>query len=186
MGYWTSKVLPKIKKVFDKNGKKTAVAEACKSFDDSKGEMDKEFEEKRTELQPKVVEIYEASSVEVKALVKEPKEAGLKKHSAAVNKFLEELVKIEFPGSKPVSEASTKYGPALVSGPVLFVFEKVSTFIITEEKDVEAPPAEAATSGEATAVVEEKEEIVVKEEKKEEAVVEAPEPAKEAVEPPKP
>lgn len=86
----------------------------------------------------------------------------------------------EFPGSKPVSEVSTKYGPALVSGPVLFVFEKVSTFIITEEKDVEAPPAEAATSGEGTVVVEEKEEIVTKE-----AAVEAPEPAKEAAEPPK-
>ncbi|KAI3440295.1 uncharacterized protein J3R85_003932 [Psidium guajava] len=180
MGYWTSKVLPKIKKVFEKNGKKTAAAEACKSFDDSKGDIHKEFEEKKTELQPKVVEIYEASSAEVKALVREPKEEGIKKNSTAVNKFLEELVKIEFPGSKPVSEVSTKYGPALVSGPVLFVFEKVSTFIITEEKDVEAPPAEAATSGEGTVVVEEEEEIVTKE-----AAVEAPEPAKEAAEPPK-
>lgn len=178
MGYWSSKVLPKIKKVFEKNGKKPAAAEACKSFDDSKGEIDKEFEEKKTELQPKVVEIYEASSAEVKALVKEPKEAGLKKHSTAVNKFLEELVKIKFPGSKPVSEASTKYGPVLVSGPVLFVFEKVSTFIITEEKEVEAPPAEAATSGEVTVAVEEKAEIVVEEEKKEEAAVEAAEPPK--------
>lgn len=186
MGYWTAKVLPKIKKVFEKNGKKTAAAEACKSFDDSKGEIDKEFEEKKTELQPKVLEIFEASSAEVKALVKDPKEAGLKKNSTAVNKFLEELVKIEFPGSKPVSEASTKYGPALASGPVLFVFEKVSTFIITEEKDIEAPPAEAAASGEATVVVEEKEEIVVEEEKKEEAAIEAPELAKEAAEPPKP
>lgn len=36
MGYWKSKVLPKIKKVFEKNGKKTAAAEVCKSFDDSK------------------------------------------------------------------------------------------------------------------------------------------------------
>lgn len=36
MGYWKSKVLPKIKKVFDKNGNKKAAAEACKSFDDSK------------------------------------------------------------------------------------------------------------------------------------------------------
>ncbi|XP_030550656.2 plasma membrane-associated cation-binding protein 1 [Rhodamnia argentea] len=181
MGYWTSKVLPKIKKVFEKNGKKTAAAEACKSFDDSKEDINKEFEEKKTQLQPKVVEIYEASSTEVKALVKEPKEVGIKKNSAAVNEFLGELVKIEFPGSKPVSEASTKYGPALVSGPVLFVFEKVSTFIVTEEKDVEAPPAEAATSGEGTGVVEEKEDIVA-----EEAAVEAPEPAKEAAEPPKP
>lgn len=37
MGYWKSKVLPKIKKVFEKNGaKKTAAAEATKSFDESK------------------------------------------------------------------------------------------------------------------------------------------------------
>ena len=36
MGYWKSKVLPKIKKVFDKNGAKKAAAEASKSFDDSK------------------------------------------------------------------------------------------------------------------------------------------------------
>jgi hypothetical protein len=36
MGYWKSKVLPRIKKVFDKNGNKKAAAEACKSFDDSK------------------------------------------------------------------------------------------------------------------------------------------------------
>lgn len=69
MGYWKSKVLPKIKKVFDKNGpKKAAAAEACKSFDDSKEEYTKEFEEKKTELQPKVVEIYEASSAEIKVI----------------------------------------------------------------------------------------------------------------------
>ena len=37
MGYWKSKVLPKIKKVFDKSGtKKAAAAEASKSFDESK------------------------------------------------------------------------------------------------------------------------------------------------------
>ena len=38
MGYWKSKVLPKIKKVFEKNGtkKSAAAAEACKSFDESK------------------------------------------------------------------------------------------------------------------------------------------------------
>jgi len=37
MGYWKSKVLPKIKKVFEKNSsKKAAAAEATKSFDDSK------------------------------------------------------------------------------------------------------------------------------------------------------
>ncbi|XP_057971631.1 plasma membrane-associated cation-binding protein 1 [Malania oleifera] len=141
MDYWKSKVLPKIKKFFDKNGsKKAAASEACKSFDDSKEEINKEFEEKKTELQPKVIEIYEASSVEIKSLVKERKQAGIKKHSSAVQKFLEELTKIGFPGSKPASEASSKYGPASVSGPVSFVFEKVSTFI------VEPPPATAAAA----------------------------------------
>ncbi|KAK9937277.1 hypothetical protein M0R45_014078 [Rubus argutus] len=146
MGYWKTKVLPTIKKVFEnKNSvKKAAAAEACKSFDESKESYDKEFEEKKGELQVKVVEIYEASSAEIKTLVKERKEAGLKKYSAAVHKFLEELAKIEFPGSKPVSEASSKYGPAYVSGPVFFVFEKVSTFIVTEEKVVVEPtPPEA-------------------------------------------
>ncbi|KAF2304616.1 hypothetical protein GH714_035405 [Hevea brasiliensis] len=86
MGYWKSKVLPKIKKE----------------------EITREFEEKKTELLPKVLEIYEASSAEIKALVKEPKEAGLKKYSALVQKFLEELAKIEFPGSKTVTEAASK------------------------------------------------------------------------------
>ncbi|KAK7856171.1 plasma membrane-associated cation-binding protein 1 [Quercus suber] len=154
MGYWKSKVLPKIKKVFEKNGtkKSAAAAEACKSFDESKEQITKEFEEKKTELQPKVLEIYETTSVEIKALVKEPKEPGLKKHSVA------------FPGSKPVSEASSKYGPALIPGPVFFVFEKVSTFIVTEEK-VEPTP-EATT----TATEKEREIVLVEEEKKEEVV----------------
>ncbi|XP_058200284.1 plasma membrane-associated cation-binding protein 1 [Rhododendron vialii] len=167
MDYWKTKVLPKVKKVFGKNGtKKAAAAEACKNFDDSKEEYTKEFEEKKSELQPKVVEIYEASSVEIKALVKEPKEVGLKKYSAGVQKFLDELVKIDFPGSKPICEASTKLGPTLVPGPIFFVFEKVSTFIVTEEKLVEPPPAEAETS----VAAEEGKEVVVEEEKKEEAV----------------
>ncbi|KAG2689417.1 hypothetical protein I3843_09G136500 [Carya illinoinensis] len=166
MGYWKEKVLPKIKKVFDKTGpKKAAAAEACKSFDESKDQIHKEFEEKKTVLQPKVIEIYEASSAEIKTFIKEPKEAGLKKNSVAVHKFIEELVKIEFPGSKPVCEASSKFGPALVPGPVIFIFEKVSTFIVTEEK-VEPPP-EAAKTEEATSG-KEKEIIVVEEEKKEE------------------
>lgn len=168
MDYWKSKVLPKVKKVFGKNGvKKAAAAEASKNFDDSKEEYNKEFEEKKGELHPKVIEIYEASSTEIKALVKEPKEAGLKKHSAGVQKFLDELVKIGFPGSKPISEASTKVGPPLVSGPIFFVFEKVSTFIVTEEKPVEPPPVEAETSA---AAAEEGKDVVVEEEKKEEAV----------------
>lgn len=173
--YWKSKVLPTIKKVFDKNGpKKTAAAEACKHFDEAKEQYAKEFEEKKTELQPKVVEIYEASSTEIKTLVKEPKEAGLKKHSAAVQKFLDELAKIEFPGTKPVCEAASKVGPAYLPGPVFFVFEQVSTFIVTEEKKEEAaPPAEATpekTGEDTSGCTEVKEkDIVVEEEKKEEA-----------------
>ncbi|CAL5412765.1 unnamed protein product [Camellia sinensis] len=181
MGYWKSKVLPKIKKVFDKNGpKKAAAAEACKSFDDSKEEYTKEFEEKKTELQPKVVEIYEASSAEIKALVKEPKDAGLKTHSAGVQKFLDELVKIEFPGSKPICEAASTLGPTLVPGPIFFVFEKVSTFIVIEEKAVE-PPAETSAAAEGK-----EKEVVVEEEKKEEVVVVVAEEAKPAVAEPAP
>lgn len=209
MDYWKTKVLPKIKKVLDKTGpKKAAAAEACKIFDDSKEEYGKEFEDKKNELQPKVVEIYEASSAEIKALIKEPKASGLKKYSSAVQKFLDELNKIEFPGSKSVCEATSKFGPALVSGPVFFVFEKVSTFIVTEEKAVEPPPeaSSAAASKEATSakdkeIVEKKEEVVAEAEAEIEkstepataeaapASTEAPkveEPVVAAAEPPKP
>ncbi|CDY62254.1 BnaCnng39720D [Brassica napus] len=96
MGYWNSKVVPRFKKIFEKNSaKKAAAAEACKTFDESKETINKEIEEKKTELQPKVVETYEATSAEVKALVRDPKEAGLKKNSAAVLKYLEALVGID-------------------------------------------------------------------------------------------
>ncbi|GFZ16825.1 plasma-membrane associated cation-binding protein 1 [Actinidia rufa] len=186
MDYWKTKVLPKIKKVLDKTGpKKAAAAEACKIFDDSKEEYGKEFEDKKNELQPKVVEIYEASSSEIKALIKEPKASGLKKYSSAVQKFLDELNKI---------------------GPVFFVFEKVSTFIVTEEKAVEPPPeaSSAAASKEATSakdkeIVEKKEEVVAEAEIEKStepasaeaapAATEAPkveEPVVAAAEPPKP
>lgn len=74
----------------------------------------------------------------------------------------------DFPGSKPVSEASSKFGPALVSGQVFYVFEKVSTFIGTEEnkEKVEAPPTTTKTEEETSAIKER--ETVVEEEKKEE------------------
>ncbi|KAJ7969376.1 plasma membrane-associated cation-binding protein 1-like [Quillaja saponaria] len=188
MGYWKN-VIPKIKKVFEKNGtKKAAAAEASKSFDDSKDEYNKEFEEKKAELQPKVVEIYEASSAVIKSLVKEPSEAGLKKNSTQVRKFIEELVKIEFPGSKPLSEASTKFGPDLVSGPVFFVFEKVSTFIVVEEKEKEkeedkVEPSPSETKIEETSGAVEKE-IVVEQVIKEEVAIVADEPPSKAEEHP--
>ncbi|URE22240.1 Lipid-A-disaccharide [Musa troglodytarum] len=47
--YWKSKVIPKIKKAFGRNGKRAAAAEACKTE-----EITKEFEEKKADLQPKV------------------------------------------------------------------------------------------------------------------------------------
>ncbi|KAI3794729.1 hypothetical protein L1987_37365 [Smallanthus sonchifolius] len=167
MGYWKSTVVPKFKKLFEKNNtKKIAAAEACKSFDEAKEEYNKEFEEKKTELQTKVIEIYEASTTEIKELVKGPKDASLKKNATGVTKFFEELSKIEFPGSKPVHEACSKFGPTLVQGPVFFVFEKVSTFIVVEEKETKDKDVAVET---------------VEEEKKEEVVTLA-EPPKAAVE----
>ncbi|KAH0468182.1 hypothetical protein IEQ34_003215 [Dendrobium chrysotoxum] len=183
MGYWKSKVLPKIKKVFEKNGNKKAAAEACKSFDDSKEEINKEFEEKKTELQPKVLEIYEASSTEIKALVKERNGAGLKKSSTAVTTFLEELAKIDFPGSKPVSDAVSKFGPVYVSAPVVFILEKVSTFLPPEE--VSVAKEESGTTDKDVVIAEEEkkaEELVEKIEDKQ--VEEEKAPATEAAPPP--
>ncbi|XP_010538640.1 PREDICTED: plasma membrane-associated cation-binding protein 1-like [Tarenaya hassleriana] len=149
MGYWKSKVLPTIKKMFEKKpGKKAAAAEAIKNFDESKEAINKEMEEKKTELQPKVMETYEATSAEVKALVREPKEDGLKKHSTDVQKFLEELVKIEFPGSKAVSEASANFGVSYLTGPVSFVFEKVSEFLPPVEKTRDVASEEVTTEEE--------------------------------------
>ncbi|KAK1369359.1 Plasma membrane-associated cation-binding protein 1 [Heracleum sosnowskyi] len=183
MGYWQTKVVPRIKKVFEKNsGKKAAAAEACKSFDDSKEDYSKVFEEKKAEFEAKVTELYDKLAAEIKALIKEPKPAGLKKHSAAVEKFLEELSSFEFPGSKPAYEASTKFGATYVSGPIFYVFEKVSTYVVVEEKkEEEVPAAEAppaATTTEETSGTEEKKEIAVEEEKKEVAVEPVPEPEK--------
>ncbi|CAA0830844.1 Plasma membrane-associated cation-binding protein 1 [Striga hermonthica] len=158
VNYWKSKVLPKIKKAFE-NPKKAAAAEACKAFDEAKEQYSKELDEKKTELQPKVVEIYEASSTEIKALVKEPKGSSVKKHSAAVQKK-------EFPGSKPVCEAATKVGPAYMVGPISFVLEKVSTLVVVkeeEEKKVEQPKTEPAAEEANKTIVEEKN-IVEKEE----------------------
>ncbi|XP_074591770.1 plasma membrane-associated cation-binding protein 1-like [Curcuma longa] len=131
---WKSKVLPRFASVFGSSKKKTAAAEAVKSFDESKEEYGREFEEKKTELQPKVAEIYEASPAPIKALVKKPTESGLKKNSSGVKKFLEELVKIEFPGSKPVSEAAVKFGSAYIAGPITFIFEEVSSLLPAEEE----------------------------------------------------
>jgi len=77
----------------------------------------------------------------------------------------------DFPGTKAVCEATSKYGPAQVPGPVIFVFEKVSMFVVTEEKprevDLQAPAAaeETTTKEEATTVEETEKEIVIEEDK---------------------
>nr|XP_043615164.1 plasma membrane-associated cation-binding protein 1-like [Erigeron canadensis] len=175
MGYWKSTVVPKFKKLFEKNSvKKSAAAEACKAFDEAKPDYSKEFEEKKAELEAKVLEIYEAASAEIKAAVKERKEGLLKKVSTGVEKFLEELSKIEFPGSKPAHEACCKYGATYVEGPIFFVFEKVSTFIVVvEEKTEEVVPPAAEPEVAATPVEEsssKEKEIVIEEVKKEEVV----------------
>ena len=182
MGYWNSKVVPRFKKIFEKNSaKKAAAAEACKTFDESKEAINKEIEEKKTELQPKVVETYEATSAEVKALVRDPKEAGLKKNSAAVLKYLEALVGIEFPGSTAVKEAASSFGAGYVSGPVTFIFEKVCVFLPEEVKTREVPveevkaeePAKTEEPVKTEETSGEKEKEIVEETKKEETVATA-------------
>ncbi|XP_013602975.1 PREDICTED: plasma membrane-associated cation-binding protein 1 [Brassica oleracea var. oleracea] len=182
MGYWNSKVVPRFKKIFEKNSaKKAAAAEACKTFDESKETINKEIEEKKTELQPKVVETYEATSAEVKALVRDPKEAGLKKNSAAVLKYLEALVGIEFPGSTAVKEAASSFGAGYVAGPVTFIFEKVCVFLPEEVKTREVPveevkaeePAKTEEPVKTEETSGEKEKEIVEETKKEETVATA-------------
>jgi hypothetical protein len=58
-------------------------------------DVGKEIEDKKAELEPKVVEVYEGSPPEVKALFKDQKPVKVtKKNSAAVTKFLDELAKM--------------------------------------------------------------------------------------------
>jgi len=166
MDIWKSKVLPKIKLVFAKSGgkKAAAAAELVKSFDESKEGINGEFEEKKADLQPKVVEIYESVPAPLKVLIKErSKVSGIKKNSAAITKFFEDLAKIEFPGAKQVSEGISKVGPALLSGPIFATFEKVSSLlpVAVEEAPKEAPVVAAAAAEEAA-------------EKKDAAAAEAP------------
>ncbi|CAH8289229.1 unnamed protein product [Eruca vesicaria subsp. sativa] len=172
MGYWKSKIVPTMKKLFERSPtNKDVVAEASKTpaFDESKEAINKEVEEKKTELEPKVLEIYEATSAELKALVREPKEDGLTKHSAEVQKFLEALVEIGFPGSKDACELLSTS-----PGPVTFIFEKVCGFLPVEEKSREvenveevAKTEEPSKEDDITTAEKEKETV---EEKKEEAL----------------
>ena len=115
----------------------------------------------------------------------------MKKNSAAVQKYLEALAAIEFPGSTAVKDAASSFGAGYVSGPVTFIFEKVCVFLPEEVKTREVPMEEVKAeepakteeaSGEkekeiveetkqeestfTTTVVEEKKQEVVKEEEK--------------------
>ncbi|CAN6237874.1 unnamed protein product [Urochloa humidicola] len=183
MDVW-KKVLPKIKLVFAKSGgkKAAAAAELVKSFDESKEGINGEFEEKKADLQPKVVEIYESAPAPLKVLIKErSKVSGIKKNSAAITKFFEDLAKIEFPGAKQVSEGISKVGPALLSGPIFATFEKVSTLLPVAAEEApkeEEAAAEKKEAAAAAAAVEEKKEEAAAGEKKEEAAPAAAEEEK--------
>ncbi|KAJ4765581.1 plasma-membrane associated cation-binding protein 1 [Rhynchospora pubera] len=194
---WKTKVAPALKAFFDKDGKKAAAAEFSKSF--NKEEIGKEIDAKKDELSPKVLEVYEAAPAEIKHLITTSKSTKIaKKYSTVVPKFLEGLAKIEFPGAQAVSEAVTKSGTTLVSGPVLFLFGKVATFVPKEEPKVEekteasrevTATVEAEKTEETSETVEEvkKEEEVKTETETETSAPAAPEAPKEepAAEPPK-
>ncbi|XP_034595418.1 salt stress root protein RS1 isoform X1 [Setaria viridis] len=156
--YWKTKVLPGINKIFDKDGKKAAAVEFLKSF--NKEELGKEIEDKKTDLEPKVVETYEASPPEVKALFKDKKPVKIsKKNSAAATKFLDELAKIEFPGAKLVSDAVAKSGTTPLSPAITFILDKAAPFIPKEEpKAAEPEPAAAVEATSREVAVEEKKE----------------------------
>ncbi|KAM0914105.1 hypothetical protein ACQ4PT_011791 [Festuca glaucescens] len=156
---WKTKVLPGLSKIFDKDGKKAAAAEFLKSF--NKEDISKEIEDKKTELEPKVVEVIEASPPEIKGVIKDNKPAKIKKNSVAVTKFLDELAKIEFPGAKQVSDAVAKSGTTPLSPAIVFILDKVAPFV--------PEPKEEPKAEEPTAAVEETTREVAVEEKKEEA-----------------
>lgn len=191
---WKTKVLPGLSKIFDKDGKKAAACEFLKSF--NKEDITKEIEDKKTELEPKVVEVIEASPPEIKTVIKEKKPAKIKKNSVAVTKFLEELAKIEFPGAKLVSDAVAKSGTTPLAPAVVFILEKVEPFVPVpkEEPKAEPEPAAAEETTREVAVEEKKEEAepsaapveaaapaaeVVEEKKEEEKPAETPAPAAE-------
>ncbi|MCO5564402.1 hypothetical protein L7F22_018063 [Adiantum nelumboides] len=131
MSYWKTKVVPKFKKFFDK-GKKKSASETCKSFDSSKESLDKEVEEKRSDLHPKVIEIYRSSTVITKKLLKEPHEPAVKENPDTSQSVLQELAKAGFPQAQFLCDAGGKCGPALLSGPIVYLFQKTSTFLVEE------------------------------------------------------
>ncbi|CAM0880554.1 unnamed protein product [Alopecurus aequalis] len=179
---WKTKVMPGLTKLFDKDGKKAAACEFLKSF--NKEDISKEIEDKKTELEPKVVEVVEASPPEIKAVIKaDKKPAKIKKNSAAVTKFLEELAKIEFPGAKLVSDAVAKSGTTPLSPAIVFILDKVAPFVPEPKEEPKAEPEPAAVETTSRDVaVEEKKEEAEPSAAPVEAAAETPAPAAEVVE----
>jgi hypothetical protein len=176
--FWKTKVVPGLNKIFDKDGKKAAALEFLKSF--NKEEIGKEIEDKKTELEPKVVEAYEGSPPEVKALFKDQKPVKVtRKNAAAVTKFLDELAKIDFPGAKLVSDAVAKSGTTPLSPAITFILEKVAPFIPKEEPKAAEPEAEAEATPREVPVEEKKEEAAAAEEAASSEVVEEKKEAEE-------
>jgi len=178
---WKTKVLPGLNKIFDKDGKKAAAVEFLKTF--NKEDISKEVEDKKTELEPKVAEVVEASPPEIKAVIKDKKPAKIKKNSVAVTKFLDDLAKIDFPGAKLVSDAVAKSGTTPLSPAIVFILDKVAPFVPEpkEEPKAEPEPAAAETTSR-DVVVEEKKEEAEPSAAPVEAAAETPAPAAEVVE----
>jgi len=173
---WKTKVLPGLNKIFDKDGKKAAAVEFLKSF--NKEEIDKEIEDKKTELEPKVVETIEASPPEIKGLIKDKKTSKIKKNSAAVTKFLDDLAKIDFPGAKLVSDAVAKSGTTPLSPAIVFILDKVAPFVPAPKEEPKAEPEAAAAAAPAEETT--TRDVAVEEVKKEEEAEPSAAPAEEA------
>eukprot|EP01018_Ginkgo_biloba_P024257 Gb_09198 [translate_table: standard] len=135
MSYWKGKVLPKIKKYFGKGFKKRAV-EAAKSFDKSKESIENEIQEKKDELHPQVVKIYNDSKPESKMVLKEPTEERIKQQAEASQDLLQRLADAGFPGAQILKDAGEKYGVASMSVQILFLLQKISPFVANEESPV--------------------------------------------------
>ncbi|XP_057861568.2 plasma membrane-associated cation-binding protein 1 [Cryptomeria japonica] len=168
MTYWKAKLLPRIKKYFGKGPKKGAV-EAAKSFEQSKESIENEIQEKKAELEPKVVEIYKDSKPETKMLLKEPSEERVKKQGQAIVDLLQRLVEIGCPGAQVLKETGDKYGAASMSVQIAFLFEKISPFVSNEEAPSVVVEEEIVTAKEVA--VETETITTVSEEKKDTQVV---------------
>lgn len=152
MTYWKSKVLPKIKKYFGKgDANSKGAAEAAKSFNKAKNSIEKEIEEKKPELEPKIIEIYQDSKPETKLLFKEPTEDKVKQNAQAVQDLLQRLVEAGCPGAQILKEAGDKYGTALLSSQIQYLLGKLSPFVANEESPVIARELDLVEGGAETA-----------------------------------